>query len=178
MTELATMARPYAEAVFRRALESGRLEAWAKMLEFLATVVGDKEMAALAANPNVERGEFLRILLDIGKGFLDKEGENFVRILVLNGRITLLPQIRELFERYRSDYQGIVTVEVATAYPLSEEDRAGLIQALERNLGKQVQLDIHEDRQLIGGVRIRAGDKVIDGSVRGQLERLAKRLYS
>ena len=178
MTELATMARPYAEAVFKRALESGRLEEWSRMLAFLATVIGDPEMAALAVNPNVKREDFLRLLLDLGKGHLDEEGENFVKILVYNGRVTLLPRIHELFERYLAEHQGVAEVEVTTAYPLSEEDRAELIQALERNLGKRVQLVLHEDRQLIGGVRIRAGDKVIDGSVRGRLERLAKRLYS
>ncbi|MCF6195162.1 MAG: F0F1 ATP synthase subunit delta [Emcibacter sp.] len=178
MTELATMARPYAEAVFKRALESGRLEEWSRMLEFLATVIADEEMAALAVDPNVKREDVLRILLDVGKGYLDREGENFVKVLVFNGRVTLLPVIRKLFERYLSEHQGIVDVEVATAYPLSREDRTMLVQALERNLGKRVRLDVHEDRQLIGGIRVRAGDKVIDGSVRGRLERLAKRLYS
>ncbi len=178
MTELSTIARPYAEAVFKRALESGRLEEWSRMLAFLAAVVGDEEMTALAADPNVKREDFLRILLDLGKGYLDEEGENFVKILVHNGRVVLLPQIHELFERYLAEHQGIAEVEVTTAYPLSEEDRTELVQALERNLGKRVQLQVREDRQLIGGVRIQAGDKVIDGSVRGQLERLAKRLYS
>ncbi|HEB77977.1 MAG TPA: F0F1 ATP synthase subunit delta [Methylothermaceae bacterium] len=178
MTELVTLARPYAEAVFKRALESDRLDEWSKMLDFLATAMADRELAAMAVDPNVKRETLLRILLDIGKGYLDKEGENFVRILVLNGRVTLLPQIRELFERYLAEHQDIIDVEVTTAYPLTEEDQARLVQALQRNLGKRVRLDVKEDHQLIGGVRIRAGDKVMDGSVRGQLERLAKRLYS
>ncbi|BCX88412.1 F-type H+-transporting ATPase subunit delta [Methylomarinovum tepidoasis] len=178
MSEPITLARPYAEAAFKHALESGRLEQWSKMLAFLAAALSDPELVALAQNPKIGKERFLQILLDIGKGYLDAEGQNFVKLLVHNDRITLAPQIHELFERYRAEHEGIVDVEVRTAYPLEAEDQAKLTRALEKALGRKIRLQLAEDRDLIGGVVIRAGDKVIDGSVRGRLERLAKRLYS
>ncbi len=178
MSELTTLARPYAEAVFKLALEKGALQKWSQMLEFLAVAMSDKELAWMAQNPNVPKEDFLRVLLEVGKGYLDKEGENFVRLLVHNGRIGLLPQIRDLFESYRAEHEGYVDVEVVTAFPLSDEDKETLISALEKNLGKKVHLQALQDRGLIGGVIIRAGDKVIDGSIKGRLERMAKRLYS
>ncbi len=176
--ELKTLARPYAEAVFDQARETGKIEQWSRMLEFLATAMADKALAWAAVNPKVGEQAFLRLILEIGKGYLDQEGENFVKLLVQNDRITLVDQIRELFEQYRIEHEGYVDVSVITAYPLSEEDQASLVAALEKNLGKKVRLTSREDRDLIGGVVIQAGDKVIDGSVRGQLERLAKRLKS
>lgn len=178
MSELTTLARPYAAALFRRALETGRMDQWSRMLEFLATAMADRELAWMAVNPNVSREDFLRLLLDLGKGFLDGEGENFARLLVHNGRISLVGEIRTLFERYRAEHEGYTDVEVITAYPLDREDQNELARVLERHLGKKVRLEVDEDRSLIGGVIIRSGDRVIDGSVRGRLQRLAKRLHS
>lgn len=176
MSELKTLARPYAEAVFNHAQETGRIDQWSRMLEFLATAMADKELAWAAVNPKVGDQAFLRLILEVGKGYLDQEGENFVKLLVHYHRITLVDQIRQLFEQYRIEHEGYVDVNVITAYSMSEEDRASLVAALEKNLGRKIRLTSREDRDLIGGVVIRAGDKVIDGSVRGQLERLAKRL--
>lgn len=176
MSELKTLARPYAEAVFRHAQETGRIDQWSQMLEFLAVAMSDKELAWEAANPKVGKEAFLRLLLEIGKGYLDREGENFVKLLVHNHRIALVGKIRELFEQYRIEHEGYVNANVITAYPASEEDLASLAAALEKKLGRKVRLTSQVDERLLGGVVIQAGDKVIDGSVRGQLERLAKRL--
>jgi len=178
MSELTTLARPYAEAVFKRALESGRLAAWSETLAFLAAVVTDEGIARLVADPNLNRSDLIRILLEIGKGRLDREGENLVRLLVQNSRIALVPLIRDLYERQRAEHQGVTDVAVCSAYPLDGKDRDRLVKVLEKNLGRKVRLSVTEDRGLIGGVVIRTGDRVIDASVRGQLERMAKRLYS
>ena len=178
MSELTTLARPYAEAVFKLAVEKGTLQKWSTMLEFLAVAMSDRELSWMAQNPNVPKEEFIRVLLDVGKGYIDREGENFIRLLVHNGRINLVPQIKDLFESYRAEKEGYVDVEVTTAYPLSEQDREKLISSLEASLGKKIRLQEELDRGLIGGVIIRAGDKVIDGSLQGRLERMAKRLYS
>lgn len=174
--ELKTLARPYAEAVFKQALETDRIAQWSRMLEFLATAMADKELAWAAVNPKIESQTFLRLILEIGKGYLDQEGENFVKLLVHNRRITLAGQIRQLFEQYRLEHEGYVEVKVVSAFPLREEDTAALTSALEKNLRRRVRLEVQENKDLIGGVVIQAGDKVIDGSVRGQLERLAKTL--
>lgn len=174
--ELKTLARPYAEAVFNQARESGRIEQWSKMLAFLATALADKELAWAAVNPKIESQTFLRLILEIGKGYLDQEGENFVRLLVHNRRITLVGPIQELFEQYRTEHEGYVEVKVASAFPLQEEETTSLAAALEKKLGKRVRLEVQENKDLIGGVVIQAGDTVIDGSVRGQLQRLAQTL--
>jgi F-type H+-transporting ATPase subunit delta len=176
--ELRTLARPYAKAIFELAKASGKIAHWSRMLEFLATVMAEKEMARAAVNPKLDAQTFLRLLLELGKGYLDQEGENFVKLLVLNRRITLVNQIRQLFEEYRAEYEGVAEAKVTSAYPLREEDLKALTSALEKQLNKQIRLSLAEDRTLIGGVVIRVGDKVIDGSVRGQLERLAKRLMA
>ncbi|GAB4357349.1 MAG: F0F1 ATP synthase subunit delta [Methylohalobius crimeensis] len=176
MSELKTLARPYAEAVFEQAREAGTIEQWSRMLEFLTLAMKDEELAWAAVNPKVEKEAFERLLLDIGKGYLDREGENFVKLLVHNNRIALVDPIRDLFEQYRTEHEGYAEVQVVSAYPLAEEDRAALTAALEKKLGKKIRLDARHNQALIGGIVIQAGDKVIDGSVKGQLERLAKRL--
>ncbi|HHJ39070.1 MAG: ATP synthase subunit delta [Methylothermaceae bacteria B42] len=178
MSELSTLARPYAEAVFKLALESGKLDHWSEMLEFLSLAMQDKELAWAAVNPNVSKEDLLRLILDVGKGYLDKEGQNFVKLLVENDKITLIDQIRELYEQFRAEHEGLLDVEVRTAYALSKENEKKLSAALEKKFGKKVRFHVIKDNSLIGGVQIKAGDKVIDGSVRGQLERLAKRLFS
>ncbi len=178
MSELSTLARPYAEAVFKRALETDRLGHWSEMLEFLSLAMRDKELAWAAVNPNVSKEDLLRLIMEVGKGYLDEEGRNFVKLLVENDKITLVDQIRDLYEQLRAEHEGMLDVEVRTAYALTKENEKKLSSALEQKFGKKIRLHVVKDDSLIGGVQIKAGDKVIDGSVRGQLERMAKRLFS
>jgi F-type H+-transporting ATPase subunit delta len=176
MSELATLARPYAEAVFKRAVESNAAAKWSDTLSFLAVVTADKDVAALMRNPKVDKQSLTRLLLDICAGQVDNEGENLVKLLVDNGRLPLVPFIRDLYEQHRAEKEGYVDVEVRTAYSMTKEEQKQLTKTLQKTLNKKPHLKIVVDASLLGGFIARAGDKVIDGSVKGQLQQLAKRL--
>lgn len=178
MSELATLARPYAVAVYKRAKETGSTEKWSQALAFLAVVMQDLRVAQAAANPKAKRQQFTEAFLDLCQGKLDAEGENFVRMLIENRRLGLVKVISELFEQYKADDEGYVDIEVCSAYALEDDERDQLTTVLQRTLGKQPRLNVTIDPSLIGGVLIRAGDRVIDASIHGQIQRLAKRLYN
>ena len=178
MSELTTLARPYAEAAFKRAKETGSAEKWSDQLSFLSSVMSDDQMKKATSNPKVRRENLARSFLDLCDGQLDAEGQNFVRLLIQNGRLNLLGVISNLFGEYRAEDEGYVDVDVASAYELSEEEKAKLSNTLDATLRRQSRLNVSVDKNLIGGVYIRAGDRVIDASVRGQIERLAKSLWN
>lgn len=176
MSELATLARPYAIAAYTRAKETGATARWSESLAFLAAVMQDPRIAQAASNPKASKERFVASLLDLCQGRLDREAENFVRLLVANRRLSLASLISEQFEQFRADDEGYAKVDVRTAYPIDDAESAQLAAALRQTLGKEPRLEIQVDAALIGGVVIKAGDHVIDASVRGQLQRLAKRL--
>ncbi len=175
-SDAVTIARPYAEAVYQRAQESSRLDTWGEMLAFLAAVVADDAARDFLSNPSVEQPRKVEFLLQVAGDRLDEEGRNLVKLLVSNGRVLLLPEIERLFQLMRNEQTGQLEVEVASAYVLEPEVEQKLVETLERKLGRKVNLHTKQDESLIGGVRIRAGDMVIDGSVAGQLSRLANEL--
>lgn len=178
MIELATLARPYSEAVFKRAKETQTTGEWSDMLAFLSAVMSNPQLAQTADNPKVERTGFTRLLMDICGDQINEEGQNFVKLLIHNNRLKLIQQIGLLFEAFRAEDEGYIDVDVNTAYPLSDDDQRQLTETLEKNLNKKVRLHVEEDNTLIGGVLIRAGDTVMDGTIRGQLQQLSRQLVS
>jgi F-type H+-transporting ATPase subunit delta len=171
-----TVARPYAEAIFERANESNQLKSWSQMLAFLKIVVTDEAMADIIANPLFERQRLIELIMEIGGDRLTEEAGNLVTILSENGRLQLLPEICELFERQKADSERTIEVEVRSAYKLKPAESKALAAALKERLGRDVTITSELDPELIGGVHIRAGDLVIDGSIRGKLEQLATEL--
>ena len=176
MSELATLARPYASAVFKRAKETNSTEKWSKSLAFMSAVLSDAEISVLVDNPKVSNERLSALMLDICQGQVDEEGANFLKLLVLNNRLPLASAIAKIFEEYKAESEGYVDVEVTTAYAFSKEEKQSFTSALEKKLSKKVHMNVTVDKSLIGGVLVRAGDRVIDGSIRGQLQQLAKRL--
>lgn len=174
--EATTIARPYAEAVYKRALETGSLDGWSDMLGLLAKLVEDPGLAGLLANPKLERARKAELLLDIGGEHLDADGRNLVQLLVENGRVGVVSQIATLFERMKSEHEGTVDVHVISAFPVEADAEQALAKALRKKLGREIRVSSEQDPELIGGVLIRAGDLVIDGSVSGQLSQLAHEL--
>ncbi len=176
MSELATLARPYAAAVFKRAKETGSSEKWSKTLVFLASILDDQSLAALVNNPKIGNERLSALMLDIAAEHIDTEGANFLKLLVQNRRLNLVPQIAKIFEEYKAEDEGYLDLDVFAAYQFSAEGRKAFSAKLEKRLGKKVNMNVTVDKSLIGGVLVRAGDKVIDGSIKGQLQHMQKAL--
>ncbi len=176
MTELATLARPYAEAAFKSAKETGKNSDWSEALKFLALVVQNREIAVIVNNPRVGKAKINQLLLDICQDRIDGQPVNLLKVLVENSKLKLLPAISVLFEEFKANDEGYVNVDLFSAYTLSKSEQNKYVAMLEKQLNKKVNAVVTVDKSLIGGVLAKAGDKVIDGSVRGQLHQLAKRL--
>ena len=176
MAERLTLARPYAEAVFKLASEQKRLGEWHELLSLLASVLRDERMVRIVINPEVEDDRVVALLKDICGKQMDEQGENLVRLLLGNDRLRLMPEIYSIYEGLKQEAEKAIDVEVTSAYPLESSQEKILAEALNRKLGCEVNLTVSEDKSLIGGVVIRAGDLVIDGSVKGYLGELATHL--
>jgi F-type H+-transporting ATPase subunit delta len=176
MTELSTLARPYAEAAFKRAKETGKAATWSEALSFLSTLLQDVDLAAIIKNPRVGKQSIQRLLLDICQDQVDAEACNLLKLLIENGKLKLLPKIAQLYEEYKADDEGYVNVDLYSAYALSKAEQNKYVAMLEKLLNKKVNAVVAVDKSLIGGILAKAGDKVIDSSVSGQLHQLAKRL--
>lgn len=163
-------------AIFRRARETGAAEKWSSEMALLSAFMGDERIRLAEANPNVSRAQFSDAFLGLCGERLDDEGRNFVRLLIQNRRLAMVADITRLYEEYRAEDEGYIDVDVISAFELTAEDNAKLAATLNKILGKKSRLTVSVDEQLIGGVYIRAGDKVIDASIRGRIERLAKSL--
>jgi F-type H+-transporting ATPase subunit delta len=174
--DITTIARPYAEAAFARAQESKQLDAWGDALAVLSSIAGDADMADQIANPNVPRERLSEAILEIAAGTLPDDAKNLVRILAENNRLSALPEIAVLFEDLKTKHQGVRQVQVLSAFDLNDVQKTELAGVLKKRLGADVELTVETDPSLIGGVEIRAGDLVIDGSVRGKLHKLATEL--
>lgn len=174
--ESTTIARPYAEAAFGRAVETDKLDSWEEMLGLLAAVVADSRIAGLVANPRMDAAQLTELMLEIGGGRLTDEGQNFVRILVENKRLGIISDINSMFGEMKSAHEGALDVVITSAFPIKPAQQALLAEALKKKLDREVRISSEEDPELIGGVRIRAGDLVIDGSIREQLNRLTNEL--
>lgn len=176
MAEPSTIARPYAEAVFRLADSSGALGKWADMLSDLAGVAADERVRAAINDPNLPAAKIAGLFISILAGKLSGDAENLVRVLAEYGRLELLPQIREQFEALKNEREGIVEAEVQSAFELTDAQVGDLVSRLEKKFGRKVKAKVTLDRELIGGVRVLLGDKVIDGSARAQLGALENAL--
>ena len=174
MDDIGTMSRPYAVAAFRQASEEGEVAQWTDMLALLATICEDVTIKGLVANPKVDRTALEAMLMDGGGDNFSDTGKNFVRLLVENGRLDLAAEIERQFARERAAVEGRRAVTVVSAYPLSDAERDILVQRIAKRLGVEVELQVEIDQNLIGGVVIRAGDVVIDASLRGRLNQLSQ----
>ncbi|MGQ9658856.1 MAG: F0F1 ATP synthase subunit delta [Thermochromatium sp.] len=174
--ELTTIARPYAEAAFAHAKESGQVDAWSEALRLLATVAADPDLAAQIDNPTVPRERIRDLLLDLCGPALPATLANLVRLLADNGRLVAIPEIARLFEERRIADQGVRYVLVRSAFEVEDAQRSALATALARRLNARVELTFEIDPALIGGLEIHAGDLVIDHSVRGKIKQLAHAL--
>ena len=176
MAEAITVARPYAQAAFMYANEQQALKDWSEMLSLLAAVASDTDMQQLIDSPHLTETRLADLFIEIAGDRINSNGTNFIRVLASNGRLKLLPEIAALYEIQRRDAEGRIQAELVTAFPASESQQAEVIASLRKRLGRDVELSCSTDAGLLGGAIIRAGDLVIDGSIRGKLERLGAAL--
>jgi len=172
MAEVSTIARPYAEAVFRLADASGSLGEWSDMLGNLAKIALDPGVAEAMGDPNMASPKVAGMFISILGGRLTGEGENLVRVLAENKRLAVLPEISTQFEALKYAREGIIEAEIVSAFPMDEVQLRELVSQLETKTGKRVKPQVSVDSDLIAGVRVVIGDKVIDGSLRAQLAAL------
>lgn len=176
MAELSTLARPYAEAAFKRAKETDSVNLWSDALLFLSAVTQDSNLCEIVNNPRVGKDKILGLLLDIGQDRIQDEAANLIKLLVENRKLSLLPKISALFEEHKAEDEGYVNVELFSAFPLTKAEQSKYSAMLEKQLHKKVHAVVSVDKSLLGGILAKAGDKVIDGSIRGKIHQLAKRL--
>jgi F-type H+-transporting ATPase subunit delta len=176
MAEAITIARPYAQAAFEEAQKLGDLKGWSEMLLSLAEVVNNPDVLAVVTSPRVAKSKIESVMDDLMGGKANIQQRNFVRILVDNQRLLLIPDIAALFESLRAEAEKIVNVEVDSAFELSASQQQQIISTLKARMGREIKLVCKVNKELLGGVVIRAGDKVIDGSARTRLGELANAL--
>lgn len=174
MSQLTTFARPYARAAFETAIADGSLKGWSASLGLLAALVKDPKVAGYLSDPSRNTGEQAQALIDLCGSELDAKAQNLVVVLAANKRLPLLPEIAALFEALKADYEKTIDVDVISAFELDQGAEQNLVSALKQRLQRDVKLNVSVDRSLIGGLVVRAGDLVIDSSVRGRLNKLAE----
>lgn len=176
MSELATLARPYASAIFKRAKETSSSAKWSETLVFLSSVMASEELTNVLKNPKVNKSKFAEFLHNICQDHVDKEGINLLKLLIKNDRLALMSNIAKEFESLKADDEGYIEVDVVSAFPFTKEGEQKFTTTLEKKFTKKIHMNVTVDKSLIGGVLVRAGDQVIDGSIRGQLQQLQKAL--
>jgi len=176
MAERATIARPYAKAAFAVAREQGTLGRWSRWLEGARTVVLSDEFQKLERSPGVSTGQLEALIADICAADLEDSGRAFLRLLTENGRLDFLPELATRFKELEAEDRNVAEVEVVSATALDERQQERLAAALRERLRREVRLHCAVDPALIGGAVVRSGDMLIDGSLRGKLERLETEL--
>lgn len=172
MSEQSSLARPYAKAVFELAREAGDYAKWSEQLAFLAVVSGDENILDAIQNPAISKQQITDLLLDIGKDQLDDQGQNLVKLLVRNDRVVALGDISEQFVIMRDEAEQVIEAQLITAAAVDDAQKDKIQKALSKRLGKTIKLEASVDESLIGGAVVRAGDWVVDGSVKAQLQEL------
>lgn len=176
MAEFTTIARPYAQAVFKLAQQKQAFGAWSDMLGMAAVVAVDPGLRKLLDNPRVTPGQLADLFIEVCGERLNEDGRNLVRLLAERRRLVVLPEIFGLYEQFKNEAEGAIKAQLITAFPATDAQKQAIAAALKQRFGREVQLEYITDPTLMGGAVVRAGDLVIDGSVRGKLTRLGTAL--
>ncbi|MBM7456061.1 F-type H+-transporting ATPase subunit delta [Oceanisphaera litoralis] len=175
--EMKTIARPYAKAAFDFAVEKKAVDNWLTMLSFAAEVVQNKQMDAVI-NGNLNAEKMAGVFLAVCGEQLDEQGQNLIKAMAANGRLSVLPAVVREFAAMKAELDREVEADVVSATKLTKQQMAKIQASLEKRLERKVKLNCSVDKSLMAGIIIKAGDLVIDGSVRGRLSRLAETLQS
>ncbi|WP_019030155.1 F0F1 ATP synthase subunit delta [Colwellia piezophila] len=177
MSDLTTVARPYAKAAFEFAVEAKAIDSWLTQLTFAAEVAKDETIKGfLSGGTSVEQVQTL--FLNVCGEQVDSKGQNFLKVMAENERLLVLPQVLEQFIALKADFDQEIAVDVTSAVEVTAEQKTKLSAALEKRLARKVKLNCTVDASIVSGLIIQAGDMVIDGSIKGKLSRLATSLQS
>ena len=176
--DLATCARPYARAVFRFAQETKAIKKWHTMLWVAVQIILNKQMLSELNKPTVGVEAGAELFIGLGEGFFSDDMKQFIRVLSKSRRFCLLPEIYKLFQNMKYRLEKVNIVEVTSAFILSDEQKQMLINKMRKRLGDEVILESRIDSSILGGVIVKVGDFVIDGSIRARLAKLADALAS
>jgi F-type H+-transporting ATPase subunit delta len=177
MAELATIARPYAEALFRVA-KSGNLSAWSDLVSEMAAVAAHPDVKSFAGNPKFSDQQVVDTFQSLLKSNVSAEAKNFIAMLAENGRLTLLPEIGAQFHVLKNAAEGAADAEITSAFEMSDAQVKDLVATLEKKFGRKLNPSVKVDSFLIGGVRVAVGDEVLDTSVRAKLQKMHTALAS
>ena len=177
MSEIATVARPYTKAAFDFAVENQAVAKWQEMLAFTSEVTRNEQVGELLSG-SIAPETLAKTFISVCGDEIDEHVQNLIRVMAENGRLTTMPEVLAQFIQLRDTLESTVEVDVLSANELSEQQSAKISAAMEKRLSRKVKLNCKIDKSVIAGVIIRAGDLVIDGSVRGRLERLTDVLQS
>jgi F-type H+-transporting ATPase subunit delta len=178
MAEPVTIARPYAEAVFKLAREGNALPAWSDALANIDAVVADARVQACISDPKVSAQQLEALVLGVVGDKLSGDARNLVQLLAQNGRLDVMALIRAHYENLKREHEGVLEAKIISALPVSDDQIKQLVSALEAKYQRKVTAKVETDAQLIGGVKIVVGDKVIDATVRGRLDAMAAALIN
>ena len=170
MAELATIARPYAEALFKSSQQD--LAGTSHWLDALAAVAGSPQLLQYAANPKVTNAQVYDVVVGVLREPLPAVGQNFLRTVIENDRLAALPEVAAQFRAMKNAQGGASDAVVYSAFPIAADQLAGVAQALERRFGRKLNVTVQQDPALIGGIRVVVGDEVLDTSVKARLEHM------
>ena len=176
MAETSTVARPYAKAAFEYARDHQALDDWAEWLGKLGQVVASHDVQKLLSSPKLTTERKVTLVIEVAEVGIDDAARRFLATLGEKARLSALPAIAGQFERLRAEHEKRVDVTVVSAFPLDDKQQQKLASALKKRLKREISITTQVDPKLLGGVILRAGDTVIDGSVRGRLNRLSEAL--
>ena len=176
MAEALTLARPYARAVFNQASKDNSFDRWSETLDFLKEVTSNQSIKNIISNPDVQRDSIITLFKDIAEDKLDEKGVNFLKVTAENDRMALIPEIADSYAKMQAERSGSLDALVTSAFAVNATQKKSIAEALKKKFGCDVAIKTVTDKSLIGGIIIRVGDIVIDGSVKTQLEKITHSL--
>lgn len=178
MAEAITVARPYAEAVYKLAVADKSLSEWSKMLQLAAEIAENERVRMLIGSPLVSIKQLGDLILEIGGKKFSNEARNLVTLMIENKRVQVLPQVSQLFEQLKAQHEGVLEARIISAFKLESNQLEKLVRELEQKFKRKVDAQVIVDSELIGGIKVEIGDEILDASVRGKLEAMAIALKS
>jgi F-type H+-transporting ATPase subunit delta len=173
MAEHSTVARPYSQAIFKLARDQNKFAEWSDMLTFIEMLVSDSQLKSLISNTSIKKSQIFKLFAELGTKVFDNYGLNFVKILIENRRLEVIPSVLKQYEVLRAQAENTLDAELVSAFKIKGGLEKKIVDALEKRLGCKINLTTTVDETLLGGAIVHAGDLVIDGSAIARLRNLS-----